>query len=155
MMADDIALQGQPPHLANGSRGRSQLLPYQPHGFTALLHYWNCLRMKIGIFWPCHRGHVGPEAESKVAKRVRNEFPDPLALGGPKRREASTFICKILSYTIRTDLKNKQKSAETALFLSSVLGVQDRILKIRVLASLGKVQSGVDNKSQSTLFQLL
>ena len=34
MMADDIALQGQPPHLANGSRGRSQLLPYQPHSFT-------------------------------------------------------------------------------------------------------------------------
>ena len=34
MMADDQALQGQPPHLANGGRGRSQLLPYQPHGFT-------------------------------------------------------------------------------------------------------------------------
>ena len=34
MMADDEPLQGQPPHLANGSRGRSQLLPYQPHGFT-------------------------------------------------------------------------------------------------------------------------
>ena len=36
MMADDQALQGQPSHLANGSRGRSQLLPYQPHGFTIL-----------------------------------------------------------------------------------------------------------------------
>ena len=34
MMADDLALQGPPPHLANGSRGRSNLLPYQPHGFT-------------------------------------------------------------------------------------------------------------------------
>ena len=34
MMADDQALQGQPSHLANGGRGRSQLLPYQPHGFT-------------------------------------------------------------------------------------------------------------------------
>ena len=34
MMADDQALQGQLPHLANGGRGRSQLLPYQPHGFT-------------------------------------------------------------------------------------------------------------------------
>ena len=33
-MADDQALQGQLPHLANGGRGRSQLLPYQPHGFT-------------------------------------------------------------------------------------------------------------------------
>ena len=33
-MADDLALQGQPSHLANGSRGRSQVLPYQPHGFT-------------------------------------------------------------------------------------------------------------------------
>ena len=33
-MADDQALQGPHPHLANGSRGRSNLLPYQPHGFT-------------------------------------------------------------------------------------------------------------------------
>ena len=33
-MADDQALQGQPSHLANGSRGRSQILPYQPHAFT-------------------------------------------------------------------------------------------------------------------------
>ena len=33
-MADDQALQGQLPHLANGGCGRSQLLPYQPHGFT-------------------------------------------------------------------------------------------------------------------------
>ena len=33
-MADDQALQGQPSHLANGSRRRSQVLPYQPHGFT-------------------------------------------------------------------------------------------------------------------------
>ena len=34
MMADDLALQGPHPHLANGSRGRSNLQPYQPHGFT-------------------------------------------------------------------------------------------------------------------------
>ena len=34
MMADDQALQGQSSHLANGGRGRSQLLPYQPYGFT-------------------------------------------------------------------------------------------------------------------------
>ena len=34
MMADDSALQGQPSHLANGSRGRSHTLPFQPHGFT-------------------------------------------------------------------------------------------------------------------------
>ena len=33
-MADEQALQGQSSHLANGGRGRSQLLPYQPHGFT-------------------------------------------------------------------------------------------------------------------------
>ena len=37
MMADDLALQGPHPHLANGSRGRSNLLPYQPHGFTRLM----------------------------------------------------------------------------------------------------------------------
>ena len=36
MMANDQALLGQPSHLANGNRGRSQLLPYQPHGFTSL-----------------------------------------------------------------------------------------------------------------------
>ena len=34
MMADDQALQEPSTHLANGSRGRSQVLPYQPHGFT-------------------------------------------------------------------------------------------------------------------------
>ena len=42
-MADDQALQGQSSHLANGGRGRSQLLPYQPHGFTLrdeLLQTW-------------------------------------------------------------------------------------------------------------------
>ena len=33
-MADDSALQGPQSHLANGSRGRSHILPYQPHGFT-------------------------------------------------------------------------------------------------------------------------
>ena len=33
-MANEAALQGQSSHLANGSRGRSQLLPYQPYGFT-------------------------------------------------------------------------------------------------------------------------
>ena len=33
------------------------------------------------------------------------------------------------------------KSAENALFLRSVLAVQDRILKIRVLASLGNFHS--------------
>ena len=37
MMADDQALQGPHPHLANGSRGRSNLLPYQPHGFTQII----------------------------------------------------------------------------------------------------------------------
>ena len=34
MMADESALQGPPSHLANGSRGRAHILPYQPHGFT-------------------------------------------------------------------------------------------------------------------------
>ena len=34
MMADDSALQGQQSHLANGGRGTSHILPYQPHGFT-------------------------------------------------------------------------------------------------------------------------
>ena len=43
MMADDLALQGPHPHLANGSRGRSNLLPYQPHGFTGLWAQPTCL----------------------------------------------------------------------------------------------------------------
>ena len=34
MVADESALQGPPSHLANRSRGRSHILPYQPHGFT-------------------------------------------------------------------------------------------------------------------------
>ena len=38
MMADESALQGQQSHLANESRGRSHILPYQPHGFTNSRH---------------------------------------------------------------------------------------------------------------------
>ena len=52
-------------------------------------------------------------------------------------REARDLIFKIRSYSARSDLKNKQKTAENTLFLRSDLTVQDRILKIRSLASLG------------------
>ena len=52
-------------------------------------------------------------------------------------REASTLICKIRSCTGRTDLMKKAFSAYFCLSLRSVLPAQDRILKIRVLASLG------------------
>ena len=52
-------------------------------------------------------------------------------------REARDLISKIRSCTVRSDLKNKQKTAENALFLRSDLTVQDRILEIRSLASLG------------------
>ena len=55
--------------------------------------------------------------------------------GGP--REARDLISKIRSCTVRSDLKNKQKTAENALFIISDLTVQDRILEIRSLASLG------------------
>ena len=51
------------------------------------------------------------------------------------------LIFKIRSYSARSDLKNKQKTAENTLFLRSDLTVQDRILKIRSLASLGRLQS--------------
>ena len=54
-----------------------------------------------------------------------------------KPREARDLISKIRSCTVRSDLKNKQKTAENALFLRSDLTVQDRILEIRSLASLG------------------
>ena len=53
-------------------------------------------------------------------------------------REARDLIFKIRSYNARSDLKNKQKTAENTLFLRSDLTVQDRILKIRSLASLGR-----------------
>ena len=52
-------------------------------------------------------------------------------------REARDLISKIRSCTVRSDLKNKQKTAENALLLRSDLTVQDRILEIRSLASLG------------------
>ena len=51
-------------------------------------------------------------------------------------RQARDLISKIRSCTVRSDLKNKQKTAENALFLRSDLKVQDRILEIRSLASL-------------------
>ena len=51
-------------------------------------------------------------------------------------REARDLISKIRSCTVRSDLKNKQKTAENALCLRSDLTVQDRILEIRSLASL-------------------
>ena len=55
-------------------------------------------------------------------------------------REARDLISKIRSCTVRSDLKNKQKTAENALFLRSDLTVQDRILEIRSLASLGTLR---------------
>ena len=54
-------------------------------------------------------------------------------------REARDLISKIRSCTVRSDLKNKPKTAENALFLRSGLTVQDRILEIRSLASLGNL----------------
>ena len=38
MMAHESAMQGPPSHLANRSRGRAHILPYQPHGFTGYEH---------------------------------------------------------------------------------------------------------------------
>ena len=55
----------------------------------------------------------------------------------PKPREARDLISKIRSWTVRSDLKNKAFSAVFCLFLRSDLTVQDRILEIRSLASLG------------------
>ena len=52
-------------------------------------------------------------------------------------REARDLIFKIRSWTVRSDLKNNVFSAVFCLFLRSDLTVQDRILKIRSLASLG------------------
>ena len=54
-------------------------------------------------------------------------------------REASTLIFKIRSCAVRSDLENKAFWAEFCLFSRSDLTTQDRILKIRVLASLGVV----------------
>ena len=52
-------------------------------------------------------------------------------------REASTLFFKIRSCTLRSDLKNKRKISRTCPILRSDRTVQDRIFKIRVLASLG------------------
>ena len=60
------------------------------------------------------------------------------ARGLNQPREAMDLISKIRSCTVRSDLKNKQKTAENALFLRSDLTVQDRILFLRSLASLGR-----------------
>ena len=54
-----------------------------------------------------------------------------------KPREARDLISKIRSCTVRSDLKNKAFSAVFSLFLRSDLTVQDRILEIRSLASMG------------------
>ena len=56
---------------------------------------------------------------------------------GALPREARDLISKIRSCTVRSDLKNKAFSAVFCLFLRSDLTVQDRILEIRSLASLG------------------
>ena len=55
----------------------------------------------------------------------------------PIPREARDLISKIRSCTVRSDLKNKAFPAVFCLFLRSDLTVQDRILEIRSLASLG------------------
>ena len=59
-------------------------------------------------------------------------------MAGDQPREASDLIFKIRSCAVRSDLKNKQKTAENTLFLRSDLTVQDRILKIRSLVFVGK-----------------
>ena len=55
-----------------------------------------------------------------------------------KSREARDLISKMRSCTLRSDLENKAFSAVFCLFLRSDLAMQDRILEIRSLASLGK-----------------
>ena len=67
-----------------------------------------------------------------------SEFQNTEILTTP--REARDLIFKIRSYSARSDLKNKQKTTENTLILRSDLTVQDRILKIRSLASLGLVR---------------
>ena len=52
-------------------------------------------------------------------------------------REARTLIFSDPILSARSDLKRKQKSADNALFLRSVLAMQDRISEIGVLASPG------------------
>ena len=74
---------------------------------------------------------VALHCATKVTNRNRSQF----ARFGALPREARDLISKIRSCTVRSDLKNKQKTAENALFLRSDLTVQDRILEIRSLAS--------------------
>ena len=89
MMADDQALQGQPSHLANGSRGRSQLLPYQPHGFTAFRlpgkggdHFHCTVEASPGIFG------VENLPQDSFAERKKNS-PTRFGRGAGSLREYS------------------------------------------------------------------
>ena len=57
-----------------------------------------------------------------------------------KPREASTLIFRIRSCAVRSDLKNKHEISRKCFIFKIRLTVQDRILKIRVLASLGNAR---------------
>ena len=71
---------------------------------------------------------VQPEVQKKCRKSPQNQN---------LFREASTLIFEIRSCAARSDLKNRHKISRKCLILRSALAMQDRILTIRVLASLG------------------
>ena len=68
----------------------------------------------------------------KVTFRVSPEW----LFNTPKTQRSENSYFKIRSCAVRLDLRIGTKSAENVLFLRSVLAMQDRILKIRVV-SLG------------------
>ena len=83
--------------------------------------------------WYQTRKHVCAKARLRntdfLRKSIRKDVENP--------REASTLVFKIRS--CRSDLLNKHEINRKSLILRSVLTVQHRILKIRVLTSLGSL----------------
>ena len=69
----------------------------------------------------------------------KNAFKHSYTVDPEKR---ALLFSKIRSCVARTDLQNMAFSLDFCLFLRSDLTVQDRILKIRVLASLGNAGTG-------------
>ena len=78
------------------SKGSCLVFRAQQDHSSRLMHK----QARVGIFWPCYRGHLGPSGP-KVAKRARNEFPGPLGPGGlnsPKQSRKRVNIVQSFSY---------------------------------------------------------
>ena len=77
-----VTLTPPPPHAANPVRGRHFVGACSTIGCRDTL--WAILYGgRIGIPWPCYRGHLGPSGP-KLEKESENKFPGPLGAGAQK-----------------------------------------------------------------------